>query len=192
MGSVIALARGHFYKWFLPLIGRRFQAGHNFRVFGRLVVRGPGRVVFGDDVIVRYRVTPFTHHRDAVITIGSGTKLVGTRFGCALRITVGSRARLANCHILDTDFHPIGIHNRDDPGAVRTAAVEVGNNVWIGDDNVILPGTVIGDNCVTSVMTVCSGKYAPNMVIVGNPGRAARKVPGADASGDGDASLVSP
>lgn len=172
----LALAKGQFYKWFLPLIGRRFTAGRNFRVFGRLVVRGSGRVVFGDDVSVRYRVTPFVHHRDALITVGDGTKLVGTRFGCALRISVGRRCRLANCHILDTDFHPTSVENRDDPHAVRTAPVEIGDNVWIGDDNVILPGTTIGDNCVTSVMTVCSGKYAANMVIVGNPGRAARKL----------------
>jgi acetyltransferase-like isoleucine patch superfamily enzyme len=172
----IALVRGHFYKIFLPLIGRRFEAGRNLRVFGRLVVRGPGRVVFGDDVTVRNRVTPFTHHPDAVITVGDSTRLVGTRFGCAQRITIGRGGRLANCHILDTDFHPTSIHDRDDPKGIRTAAVEIGNNVWVGDDNVILPGTSIGDNCVTSVMTVCSGKYPPNVVIAGNPGRAARKL----------------
>ncbi len=174
-----ALVRGHFYKIFLPMIGRRFVAGRNFRAFGRLVVRGSGRVIFGDNVTVRHRVTPFVHHPDAVITVGDSTRLVGTRFGCALRITIGRDCRLANCHILDTDFHPTDIHNRDDPTSIRKAAVEIGNNVWVGDDNVILPGTTIGDNCVTSVMTVCSGTYPPNIVIVGNPGRAARKLAGA-------------
>ncbi len=181
----LAVARGRFLQWYLPLTGRRFTAGRNFRVYGRLVVKGPGRVEFGDDVSVFLRVTPFTHHPDALITVGDDTRLSGTRFGSALRISVGRDGLLANCRIMDTDFHPTGLHNRRDPNApVRKAPVVIGDNVWIGDDCVVLPGTTIGDNCITSVLTVCSGVYAANSVIAGNPGRAVRKVPGAeDAAG---------
>ena len=177
-----AVGKGRFYKWYLPLTGRRFTAGRNFRVYGSLVVKGPGRVEFGDDVSVFLRVTPFTHHPDALITVGDDTRLSGTRFGCALRIAIGKLGLLANCRIMDTDFHPTGIHNRRDPTApVRKEPVTIGDNVWIGDDCVILPGTSIGDNCITSVMTVCAGSYPANSVIAGNPGRAVRKVPGAES-----------
>ena len=40
----------------------------------------------------------------------------------------------------------------------KTAPVEIGNNVWIGANCVILRGTKIGDNCVVAAGSVIKGR----------------------------------
>jgi acetyltransferase-like isoleucine patch superfamily enzyme len=173
----LAILKGQFYKFYLPLRGRRFQAGRNFRVFGSLVVQGPGRVIFGDDVRVIKRTTPFTHSPDAVITVGNNVDLVAVRFGCKERISIGNLCQVSECRIMDTDFHSIAPNRRDPSAPVRTAGITVGENVWIAPETALLPGTTIGDNSVIAFGAICSGAVPSNVVMVGNPARVAGKVP---------------
>jgi len=177
-----AILKGHFYKAYLLLRGRRFQAGRNLRVFGSLVVRGPGRVVFGDDVRVIQRTTPYTHSLDAVITVGNKVDLVAVRFGCKERISIGNLSQVSECRIMDTDFHSIAVNRRDASAPVRTAAITIGENVWIAPETAIMPGTSIGDNSVIAFGAICSGAVPANVIMVGNPARVAGKVPGASTS----------
>ncbi len=177
LALAIALLRGHFYKLYFPLRGQRFRAGRRFLAFGKLVVRGPGRVEFGDCVSVYMTVTPFTHAADATIRIGDHTRLSGTRFGCARAITIGTRGIIAECRIMDTDFHSVSARRHDPSSPIRTAPVSIGDNVWIGTDSIVLPGASVGRDSVVSVLTVCSGQYAEGMIVAGNPGRAVGRVP---------------
>ena len=48
---------------------------------------------------------------------------------------------------------------------------EIGNNVFIGMNSIILMGTKIGDNCIIGAGSVCHGTYPNNSVIAGNPAR---------------------
>lgn len=48
----------------------------------------------------------------------------------------------------------------------KTSDVEIGNNVWIGANTVILKGTRIGDNCVIGAGCVINGVFPNNTVIV--------------------------
>src|SRR5437899_9691636 len=65
----LMLARGWWYKLWFRLRGLRFQAGRNLRASGRLRIRGPGRVVLGDNVHIDGLVTPWTYTAEAVISI---------------------------------------------------------------------------------------------------------------------------
>jgi acetyltransferase-like isoleucine patch superfamily enzyme len=47
--------------------------------------------------------------------------------------------------------------------------VKIGNNVFIGNNCTILPGTTIGDNCIIGSGSVLRGNFPENSVIVGNP-----------------------
>jgi acetyltransferase-like isoleucine patch superfamily enzyme len=177
--AVLSLARGHGYRLWYRCLGIRFSAGRNLRVYGSLKVRGPGRVVFGDNVRVEMLVTPYTHAPDALIEIGSDTYLNGTRFGCKQLIRVGPHAILADARLLDTDFHPIDPARRHDPnGPVRTAPVILDENVWIGAGAGLLPGTRIGRNSVVGFGAVCSGEYPADSIIAGNPAKVVRSLLG--------------
>ncbi len=173
------LARGWWCKFWYPLRGIRFTAGRNLRVAGRLVIRGPGRVIFGDNVRVEGLVTPWTCTREAVIRIGSDSFLNGTRFGCHREITVGARAILADARLLDTDFHSTHANRHDPSAPVRVAPIRLEENVWVAAAVGILPGTTIGRNSVVGFGAVCAGAYPADVIIAGNPARVVRPIPSA-------------
>lgn len=56
------------------------------------------------------------------------------------------------------------------------APVIIGDNVWIGENVVILPGSEIGSGCILGANTLINGgKYPENCMIVGTPGKIIKK-----------------
>jgi len=172
----LALWRGWRFRVLARLRGRRVIVGRNLRIQGRLVLQGPGTVILGDNVSIGMTVTPWTYSPEAVIEIGSNTFLNGTRFGCQRRITIGADGIIGEAQIMDTNFHSTAVNRHDPAAPVKVAPVEIGENVWIGAQVGILPGTSIGRNSVVGFGAVCSGEYPPNMLIAGNPARVIKPV----------------
>lgn len=172
-----ALLRGWWYKVWYPARGIRFSAGSGFRVTGRLVIRGPGRVQFGDRVRVGMTVTPWTYSPDAVIEVGDDSYLNGTRFGCASAIRIGHRCILAEVNVLDTNFHSTRADRHDPAAPVRVAPVTLDDNVWVAANAGILPGTRIGRNSVVGFGAVVSGDFPANVIIAGNPASVVKSIP---------------
>jgi acetyltransferase-like isoleucine patch superfamily enzyme len=170
-------ARAYVVRVSCRVRGIRFEAGRNFRVTGRLVLKGPGRVVFGDNVTVDRVVTPWTYSADALIEVGSHCYLNGTRFGCQQLIRVGDYAILGDASISDTDFHSVRSDRHSPEAPIRVRPVVIGDNVWVATAVGILPGTTIGANSVVGYGAVCTGQYAADSVIVGNPARVVKPVP---------------
>lgn len=178
-----SLLRGHWYKRYYPLCGIRFTAGRNFRVDGRLTVRGPGRVVFGDNVRIGMHVTPWTHAPEAIISVGDRTFLNGTRMGCRQEITIGEDSIVAEAHLMDTDFHSTRKDRHSADAPVRVAPVRLGRNVWIAAAAGVLPGTSIGENSVVGFGAVCAGEYPSDSLIAGNPARTIKPIPALPETG---------
>ena len=174
---VLALLRGHWYKRYYPLIGVRFRAGANFRVTGSLRVRGPGEVIFGDNVQVE-NATPFTYDVNARIVVGDNVLMGATRFGCAREIVIGRDCLLAEASIADTDFHSTHVNRRSESAPIRTVPVHIAENVWICQGATILAGTRIGKNSVVGCGAVCMREYPENVIIMGNPAKPVAPVPG--------------
>ena len=51
----------------------------------------------------------------------------------------------------------------------------IGNDVWIGQNAVILPGTHIGDGAIIGANSVVGGSVSPYTIIIGNPAHTLRK-----------------
>lgn len=147
--------------------------GSNFRLLGRLKIRGPGRVVLEDNVYIdgTIPVSLPTYSRGAEIHIGAGSYLNGTRMGCATGITIGKNCILADCRITDTHFHSIYPGRRTDPDLVGVRSVEIGDDCWVAADAFILPGTKIRRGSTVSAGAIVMGRFPPNVVIAGNPAR---------------------
>ena len=169
---VRSIVTGYYYKLKYKLLGSNVQVGKNFRVKAGFSIRGPGRVVIGDNVIVdgtSHAVTPWTAHENAEIIIGNNVFLNGTRFGCSSRIEIGDNCILADCRILDTDFHSINPMRRNDPEYIESAPIRIGRNVWIAMGCVILRGVTIGENSTISAMSVVYKDVESNALYGGNP-----------------------
>jgi acetyltransferase-like isoleucine patch superfamily enzyme len=180
----LALGRGTLCRIGCCIRGVRFEAGRNLRIEGNLIIRGPGRVIFGDNVRIGMTVTPWTYAPDATIEIGSDSFVNGTTFGCQREIRIGPKAILGRCSIMDTDFHSVSINRHAPSAPVRVEPVIVAENVWIGAQVGILPGTRIGRNSVVGFGAVCLGIFPENVVIGGNPARVIRNIPTADSEQD--------
>jgi len=195
----VMLARGLYYRLKYRLLGKRVIIGRRFRVVGRLDIKGPGTVIFGDDCMVfSTRIaptTPYTQSPEAVIRFGNQVALNGARLSCKQRIEVGDGTLLAEARILDTDFHALetkGQHRLNTPGV--TKPVTIGPNVWVCAGAMILKGATIGKNAVVAAGAVVAGRVPPDVVVFGNPARVVWRLKGAVASsgpGDGTAAQKS-
>ena len=121
-----------------------------------IMARAGGKVVLEDDV----RMSGVTIYARESIRIGKHTSIGG------------------NVKIFDHDFHPIDPQERlEHPNSgMKTKPVEIGENVFIGTNAIILKGSTIGNNCVIGAGAVVSGTYEDNCVIVGNPAKVIRKL----------------
>lgn len=56
-----------------------------------------------------------------------------------------------------------------------TSPTQIGNNVWIGENAVILAGSSIGDGCIIGANAVVKGKIEKNCIAAGIPARVIKK-----------------
>ena len=172
-----ALLKGYWYRFYCRIRGIRFSAGGNFQLHGRLDVRGPGEVVFGDNVLVHGLTTPHTYAAGARIVVGDNVIMDAVRFGCVREILIGRDCLLATVAIMDTDFHSTRADRRSGSAPVRVAPVRLADNVWVGGNAGILPGTTIGENSVVGFGAVCMRDFPANVIILGNPAKVAAPIP---------------
>ena len=87
-------------------------------------------------------------------------------------VTIGKNVRITTgCIILTHDFSwsVLGGVYGECVGAVGT--IDIGNNVFIGVNSVILRNTIIEDNVVIGAGSVVSGHLEANSVYAGNPAK---------------------
>ena len=158
--------------------GSRVQVGRRFSLQGKLTFRGPGAVVFGDDVVVAAHTTPYTHSPDALIKIGDRAFLNGTRFGCTREIRIGADALVADARITDSDYHHVS-RRRSTDRSLKPAVepVVIRDNVWVGGGAVILTGVTVGRDSVIAFAAVVTKDVAPGRIVGGNPARDLGPVP---------------
>lgn len=156
----------------------RVQVGSGFELGCRFFFTGPGRLEIGDNVSllpspwnVNHYVTFSTYHPDAVIRIGDGTVLEGTRMGCRLSLVVGPDCYIGDASIMDTDFHSLDAHDRDAPDKVKASPVEIGRGVRVGYGCHILRGVTIGEETVVRPLSIVSQPLPGGIVAFGFPAR---------------------
>lgn len=178
-----ALGRGAYYRIKFRVSGQRVIIGQFFEVVGRLEIRGPGTVIFGNKCrVVSSRLAPttlFTHSPEALIKFGDRVLLTGTRFGCEQRIEVGDDAGLSDARIMDTDFHALEVYDQpryNTAGASKP--IVIGRNAWAGAGAMILKGVRIGENSVVAAGAVVAQNVPPNVVVFGNPARVVWRLKG--------------
>ncbi len=153
--------------------------GHN----GLLIVDGmtpvlykEGRIEIGRRFVVRNRQT-----RSEIGAMEDGELIIGDNVfvnqGCSIvayrRISIGDNCLIGDfTSIMDTDSHELG------PGmGVKTGAVEVGQNVYIGRNCILLPGVSVGDNSVIGAGSIVTTDVPPSCVVAGNPAKQIRTLP---------------
>jgi len=164
------------------------------RVSGSPIVRQPvlfvgdGAILLGSDVEFGWRTSTSFYagycHLEAstpesVIEIGDDAQINNNACiksgGPGIRI--GARALIGSeVTIYDSDFHDLRADRRRG-GQPCMAAVELAENVFVGDRVLILKGVRIGANSVIGAGSVVSSSIPACVIAAGNPARVIREIP---------------
>jgi acetyltransferase-like isoleucine patch superfamily enzyme len=121
-----------------------------------------------------------TSTKDAIIIIGANSRIHGTCIHAYEKITIGKNCLIAaNCQIIDTSRHDLSFDNPEKrliPSA-KTKPVEIGDNVWIGANSIILPGVTIGSGSVIAAGSVVTKNIPPYTLAGGNPAKIIKSYP---------------
>lgn len=130
-------------------LGNGLVTGFNCRIESE-----GGIVKIGDDSQINDNVHIASRHS---ITIGKN-------FLCASRV-----------FITDLNHGSYSGLNCSSPSEMVSARplyakpVVIGNNVWLGENVIVLPGVTLGDNCIIGAGSVVTKSIPANSIAVGNP-----------------------
>ncbi|MEO8285322.1 MAG: acyltransferase [Chloroflexota bacterium] len=176
----VSLISAFWLRWLKFRLGDRVEFGRNFQTNGRLVIKGPGRVTFGDNVNAWAHAEKnvlITFTPDSRIAIGSDTRLNGAGIMAYTTIDIGPRCILGSTLIFDSDFHPLDPAHRHDPDApVTCAPIRVEENAWLAGQSAVLKGVTIGCNSVVGFRAVVSEDVPANVVVAGNPAKIVKQL----------------
>jgi acetyltransferase-like isoleucine patch superfamily enzyme len=172
--GVIAFLNGWRYKIKFLITFRDVSIGKFFRVYGPLVITGPGRVEFGDNcIVISNAIKPVcirTLSSEAVVRLGQHVGLNGTSIQCVQRIEIGRLSNIADAYITDTAAHSLSRQRRfETVHDIAARPVIIGENVWISVQVVILDGVSIGDNSVIGACSLVRADVPANVFAAGNP-----------------------
>jgi len=102
------------------------------------------------------------------ITVGN-CSAPGMNAGCYIQarnhIKIGHNLRMGPGVGLISSNHALDDYDRHEP----QRSIEIGNNVWIGMNSVVLPGISIGDNVAIGSNSVVTENILSNIIAAGNP-----------------------
>lgn len=105
---------------------------------------------------------------NAILEIGSNTYIsANALIRVAKKIKIGNQCSISwNVTIMDSDFHDYYV---DDKLVDNTKEISIGDNVWIGNNVIILKGVNIGDNSIIAAGSIVTKDVSPNTIVGGNP-----------------------
>ncbi len=167
----------HFLRPQFERLGKRttFMKPWHVKIFGESISLGNyANVIATSDKKVRLTVWSNFGEKGR-IKIGDYCLICpGVRIGAATEIVIGDSCMMAQgSYITDSDWH--GLYDRSQPVG-QTAAVRIGNNVWIGDSAIVCKGVTIGDNSVIGAGSIVTKDIPPDVIAAGNPAVVIKKL----------------
>lgn len=153
--------------------------------------REGSRIIIGKDVTlvsrskdnlagINHPIILATLTSNATIFIDDGSGLSGATICAAQSIRIGKRCGFGvNVSVYDTDFHPLDPQQRREQTSIKEArcnSIEIGDDVWIGANALLLKGSILGEAAVVGAGAVVSGQVEPYTIVAGNPARVVRKI----------------
>jgi maltose O-acetyltransferase len=150
-----------------------------------VILAGQGRISFGEYVTFGWEQSPsflsgysYVEARNpgAHVSFDDGTHLNNgvTFVSEGPGIAIGKRCLVGpGVHVYDSDFHALDVADRRAAPA-RMARVEIGDDVFLGTNALVLKGVTVGDGCVVGAGAVVVEDVPPGAVVAGNPARPLR------------------
>ena len=126
------------------------------------------------------KINPIGYATHLGVKIGNNVRFYGMKPGMFSTepwlITIGNDCYItANCTFITHDGGTL-ILRKEVPDLELTAPIEIGDDVYIGINTTILPGTKVGNRCIIGACSVLKGNYPDNSVIAGVPAKVIKTV----------------
>ena len=150
-----------------------------------IVIRGKKYIDFGTKLTTgrRCRFDVNGDHDGKVLTFGSNVNMGDDiRISCVERVEIGSNVLMGSKILIIDNSH--GSYSGADQSAPETppnsrelfsSPVSIGDNSWIGEQVVILPGVHIGSGCIVGAGAIVTKSIPDNCIVAGNPARIIKK-----------------
>jgi acetyltransferase-like isoleucine patch superfamily enzyme len=162
-GSALLFPQGVIYNERYLRIGAGTMVGPNVCLTAGM---GPGQEMLTDPVVTI---------GDRCV-IGRGSHIIGH-----WSIELGDDIQTGPYVYITDENH--GYEDPDSPigwQPTHEAAVRIGSGSWLGANVVILPGTILGRNCVVGAGAVVRGEFPDHCVVAGVPARIVRRYEGGE------------
>lgn len=175
----------------LSCFGCRF--GKNLTTDGVTILRigRRGALSFGDDCHFNSRLKSNLVGRTTPVILdchGDGRIQFGNHCGCSFvvissrnEIVIGDHVKIGgNVRIFDHDYHSLNYldrrDRRNDEQNLQSRPVNIGSDVFIGTNAVILKGVTIGDRAVIGAGAVVTHNVPADEIWAGNPARFVKRL----------------
>jgi acetyltransferase-like isoleucine patch superfamily enzyme len=109
------------------------------------------------------------------VKIGQNCKIQTISFSTEpYLVEIGNNARISGGTIFITHDGAVNCFTEEVDGGIF-GKIKLGNNVFIGNNSIILLNSSIGNNCIVGAGSVVRGHFPDDSVIVGNPAKVIMK-----------------
>lgn len=159
----------------------------NLRSYGVPLVetRGNGHLVINGHITMvnnakfatlgNPRRCKFLVYDGATLEFRGDTSMSNTVIVATKKVEIGNNVMIGGgVTIIDSDFHTMDYTKWNTSGDAKdmvSKPVNIGNNVFIGMESLILKGVTIGDNAIIAARSVVNKDVPTNAIVGGNPAK---------------------
>jgi acetyltransferase-like isoleucine patch superfamily enzyme len=171
------------------LLLHRVQVGIKCRINGPLYLRGRGRILIGNNVVINssrqsnpaggVNRTTLWSYPGAELIIKDNVGISNSVIACSRSVTIEENVRIGvGCLIYDTDFHSSDYLSRrkEEQDIPVCKPVLIQKDAFIGANAIILKGVTIGERAIVGAGSVVTKDIPTGEIWGGNPARLIRKV----------------
>lgn len=173
---------------FLMLVINKVEFVNMPKIYGKILIKNNGLFSIGRDVIFNSSIdSNFVGlYKRSTVAVLDGAKLIikentgfsGVSIFCETSIEIGSFCNFGgNVSIWDTDFHPLDYKlRREGLIGTKSTSIQIGNDVFVGANSIILKGVSIGDRAIIGAGSVVTKNIPSDEIWAGNPIKKIRSI----------------
>lgn len=128
------------------------------------------RQYYDDDYIIKFRNIKIA--RKLGVKVGENCRFYSLNLSTEpYLIEIGNHVTITNGVQFITHDGGVWVFRQKEPDIELFGKIEIGNNVFIGLNSIILPATKVGNNSIVAAGSIVKGDYEDNIVIAGVPAK---------------------